>query len=166
MMRGVVLAAVLAASGACMAQTAVDGHLLGLTDTELQAALPEVQRLHKPVPGPRGLRGSWEASATRLRGLPFSSTFYIRDQRVQRIEQLWRSNTALCTGEQAFAAIASDLDAQYGARITSGEAEDAQQSSVWQAGTFDVIGYFTRTPGPCSIRMVYQWHVVKDASAL
>ena len=166
MMRGVVLAALLAASGACMAQSAVGGYLLGLTDTELQAAVPDVQRLRKTVPGPRGLRGNWETSSTRLHGLPFPTTFYVRDQRVQRIEQLWRSNTGLCTGEPVFAAISSDMDSRYGAGMTSGEEEDLQQSSVWQAGAFDVIGYFTRSPGPCTIRLVYQWHVVKDASAL
>ncbi len=166
MIRAALWTAALAVSGASMAQAPVGGHLLGLTDAELQTVLPEVQRLHKPVTGPRGLRGVWEIADTRLHGLPFTSTFYLRDKRVQRVEQLWNAHTTQCTAEPAFGAIAADLDAQYGAGMAAGEEQDAQQSSVWLAGDFDVVAYFTRTPVACSIRLVYQWHQTRDASEL
>ncbi len=160
------LALLSATTLACAAQTPVDGRLLGLSDAELQAAVPEAHRTRKPLPGPRGLRGLWDMAETPLAGLPFGTTFYFRGNRVQRIEQLWTSAPGQCAGQQAFSRITAAMDAQYGNGLASGEDGDAQLSSVWLAGDFDVVGYFTRAPAPCTIRLVYQWHLVKDASEL
>lgn len=151
------------------AQRPLDGNLLGITESELQAMFAAAHRVRKPALGPHGLRGLWALPNTPVSGLPFESTFYMKDQRVHRIEQRWLSTEHVCGNKSSFAALVSDLESKYGAGLVSSdtaENELPQRSAVWTAGEFDVQAHLLQTPSRCSILVIYEEHVVKDASAL
>lgn len=170
-MRGRALLALAAAllPWMCLAQSPVGAHLLGLTEPELQALLPEAQHLRKPVVGPRGLRGLWEVPGVALHGAPFATTLYFRDRRMQRIEQLWTSQAETCDGQPLFAKLSTEMNLHYGlgmASNTAGDADDAPQSTVWTTDDVQMVAYYSPAPHPCTIRLVTQPLQRKDASEL
>ena len=67
------------------AQPAIDAGLLGMSEADLQAALPALQRVARPAPGPRGMRGQWMLPQSRDGVLAWETVFYLKDKRLQRI---------------------------------------------------------------------------------
>lgn len=150
-------------------QRPLDGMLLGITESELQATFAAVHRVRKPSLGPHGLRGLWALPNTPVSGLPFATTFYLKDKRVHRIEQRWTSTERLCSSQSAFAPLVSDMESKYGtglASIDTAENETTQGSTVWEAGEFDVLAHLSQSPSQCAILVIYAPHVAKDASEL
>jgi hypothetical protein len=161
--------ALLLAAGTSQAQAPLDGSLLGVTEQVLQATFSDLHKLNKPVLGPHGLRGLWSLANTRVAGLAFETTFYLKNKSVQRIEQRWTSTSTPCSPAPSFAALVSDLSLKYGTGLTSIDplgAEATQRSDVWVAGDVDVLAHLTQAPGQCAILVIYKPHVVMDASTL
>ena len=153
----------------CHAQTEPDGSLLGRTESELQANFPDLQRLHKPLPGPRGLRGLWVLPTRPVAGLPLETTFYLKNGRVHRIEQRLTSTERQCSDPASFAVLVSAMESRYGPGLVSSdtaERETKRNAAVWAAGAFDVAAHFARSPGQCAITVVYHAHAEKDAAEL
>lgn len=167
--RRLVLAALVLPAMAVHAHVPLDGMLLGVTESALQSTLTELRRARKPVVGPNGLRGLWVMQDTTLSGLPFETTFYVKDKLVQRIEQLWTSSETPCQHQPDFSRLIADMASKYGAGLAADDAsanEPTQRSMVWEAGAFDVMAHFTQAPGHCAIRVIYKPHVTQDAAEL
>lgn len=151
------------------ASTPLDGHLLGSSEAELQSRFESLVRIRKPVPGPNGLRGLWTLPDTPISGLPFQTTFYVKEKRVSRIEQRWTSNPDRCSDASVFAAVVADIGAKYGSGLTAqdgGDGDVTRQSVVWQSEAFDTLAYESQSATECSIRVIYKPHVIQDASEL
>ncbi len=151
------------------AQLLLDGHLLGLTEVELQASVATLQKVRKPSLGPRGLRGLWSLPNTQMAGLPLETIFFIADKKVQRIEQRASPSERECKTPSAIPAIFTALDSKYGASLSALDTDKngpSRQSKVWEAGDFDVVGHFSQSPPQCTLLLIYKWHAEKDASTL
>ena len=94
--RSVAVSALLLVALPSQAQAPLDGHLLGITEQALQASFTALHRVSKPLPGPHGLRGLWALANTSVSGLPFETTFYLKNRYVHRIEQRWTSTANQC----------------------------------------------------------------------
>ena len=170
-LRATTLLCLLAApSFALWAQTPPLDSLLGADEAQLQTAFPNAQRLGKPRPGPRGLRGQWAVPSTALAGMPFEATFFFKNKQVQRIEQAWNAAGSACEEDRAFTPLSRNLQARYGSQpvLASGSGEGGEQllSAVWTRDDLEVVAHFARTAARCTVRVVYQSRVTKDASEL
>ncbi|MDR7305990.1 hypothetical protein [Rhodoferax saidenbachensis] len=155
--------------GSTRAQTRVDETLLHLSETELQARLPELRRAAKPVVGPRGLRGTWTAPGARLQGLALDTTFYLRAKSVQRIEQRWASTSARDCTPQLEQALAADLETRWGASVSTTEdtgTPEWQRATLWTQGDAEARLLFSQTGGQCAVMLVYAPYLPKDAATL
>lgn len=169
LMRGLLLGTLLLATLRSHAQLPLDGMLLGMNESDLLGTFDSVQRLRKPTVGPHGLRGLWILPNTPVSGLPFETTFYMKDKHVHRIEQYWTTTEHLCGKQPSFSTLVSDMEAKYGAGLTSNDFVSnggKQQSTVWEAGAYDVLAHISKSPSQCAIRVIYTAHVTKDASEL
>jgi hypothetical protein len=167
--RAALMGALLLVAFQSHAQRPLDGMLLGITEAELQATFAAVHRVRKPSLRPHGLRGLWALSNTPVSGLPFETTFYLKDQRVNRIEQRWTSMERLCRTQPAFSTLVSEMESKYGAGLVSSDAGDNEtirRSGVWPSEEFDVVAHLSQTASQCSILVIYEAHLVKDASEL
>ncbi|MBI3532308.1 MAG: hypothetical protein HY068_07560 [Burkholderiales bacterium] len=161
---GLLLAALPASASAPL-----DGLLLGSSEAELQARFDSLVRMRRPVPGPNGLRGLWALPDTPISGLPFQTTFYVKDKRISRIEQRWTSNPDKCSDASVFAAVVADIGTRYGSGLMAqdgGDGDGMRQSVVWQSEAFDTMAYELQSATECSILVIYKPHVIKDASEL
>lgn len=152
-----------------IASTPVDGTLLGSSESELHARFETLVRMRKPLPGPNGLRGLWTLPDTRVAGLPFQTTFYLKDRRVTRIEQRWMSAQGACDDPSLIASVGTEMASKYGPNLRSwdtAESEATQQSMVWQTDEFDAMLYQSEAGDKCTLLIVYKPHLVKDASEL
>lgn len=169
LMRSCLLGTLLLMALPSHAHPPLDGLLLGISESDLQAAFDTVQRVRKPSWGPHGLRGLWALANTPVAGLPFETTFYMKDKRVHRIEQYWISTVHPCGAQSYFSMLTSEIEAKYGTGLRSSdfvENETQRRSTVWEAGGFDVLAHLSQSPSQCAIRVVYETHVTKDASEL
>lgn len=133
---------------------------LGLTLAELREAVPGLERLARPLVAPRGLRGQWRLAGTSVAGQPFDSVFFLRGQKVERIEQV-RSVPAPCSEDGTFRAAVQSMGLDYGS-VPNG----LDAFGVLADGTVDVAAHLQASAEACVIRVVYQPRVVKDASTL
>ena len=151
------------------AQTQLNGDLLGLSETDLQARVSALHRNGKPLPGPHGSRGVWSRANTAIAGLTFETTFYLRDKRVARVEHLRISTGSDCSGGTSFSTLVADTASRLGTGLPSSDPPLnglTQQSVIWVAGAFDVRVLQSQSASQCAIRVVYEAHIEKDASAL
>lgn len=167
-LRRVITLCTLLAALPASANAPLDGLLLGSSEAELQTRFESLVRMRKPVPGPNGLRGLWVLADTPISGLPFQTTFYVKDKRVSRIEQRWTSSTDSCSDASVFAAVVADIGTRYGNGLTAHEdaSDGARQSVVWQSEAFDTMAYESQSATECSILVIYKPHLIKDASEL
>ncbi len=157
---GGVLAPVQAQDAARVARTATLDQTLGLSLAELRETLPGLERLARPVVAPRGLRGQWRLAGTSLVGQPFDSVFYLRGQKVERIEQV-RSAAAPCSEDATFRNVVQSMALDYGSVPNGMDA-----FGISADGTVDVAAHLQISADACVIRVVYQPRVLKDASTL
>ncbi len=133
---------------------------LGLTLPELRDTMPGLERLARPVMAPRGLRGQWRLAGTSLVGQPFDSVFFLRGQKVERIEQV-RNVPAPCTEDVTFRNVVQSMGLDYGS-VPNG----LDAFGVTADGAADVAAHLQVSAEACVIRVVYQPRVLKDASTL
>jgi hypothetical protein len=143
-----------------VARTAVLDQTLGMTLAELRETMPGLERLARPVVAPRGLRGQWRLAGTSLVGQPFDSVFYLRNQKVERIEQV-RSAAVPCNEDSTFRNVVQSLGLGYGSVPNGMDA-----FGVTGDGLADVAAHLQTSAEACVVRVVYQPRVVKDASTL
>lgn len=143
-----------------VSKTATLDQTLGLTLAELREAVPGLERLARPVVAPRGLRGQWHLAGTSLVGQPFDSVFYLRGQKVERIEQV-RNVSAPCAEDTTFRNVVQSMALDYGS-VPNG----LDAFGVSADGTVDVAAHLQISTDACVIRVVYQPRVLKDASTL
>ena len=151
------------------AQTAIDGSLLGKSESQLTSLLPDAKRLPKPLIGPHGLRGIWRLEKTPVANLSLATTFYTRGRDIMRIEQQGVLPVPGCKALVAYAQLIADMQARYGAGMVSsdfGETGGSRQSMVWLVEGVDVLLHVDQTPMLCSVLLIYQPNVGKDASTL
>jgi hypothetical protein len=147
----------------------IDGQLLGATETELQAAYATVRRLPRPLRGPHGPLGLWMLPDASVSGLPFETTFYLKDKRVNRMEQRRLSPELSCDAQPSFAILTSGMNEKYGAGVSSNDTADGvtmHRSAAWAAEAFNVVVRGSQTPGQCSILVIHETRVAKDACEL
>ena len=168
--RTATLLGLLAACPALWAQTPPLDSLLGGDEVQLQASFPSAQRLGKPRPGPRGLRGQWTVPSAPLAGLPFEATFFFKNKQVQRIEQTWAASGTACEERNSFTPLSQNLQARYGTSPVlaggNGDSGEQQLSAAWTRDELEVVAHFAKSAARCSLRVVYQARVTKDASEL
>ncbi|CAN5546119.1 hypothetical protein BH11PSE7_BH11PSE7_29770 [soil metagenome] len=142
----------------------------GMSEAELQAALPDVQPLRRAVAGPHGLRGLWSLPHTPVVGVPFDTTFYFRDKRLQQVEQLFVNTQPGCDARASYTALVNELSARYGKQLTANDSAAGSAgmniSSSWVAGDTDVVASIAMSAARCSMRLIYRERAVKDADEL
>lgn len=163
------LAAMGLAASPVLADVLVGSHLLGLSEAELVVAVPGLSKLHRAIVGPKGLRGLWVLAHTSVAGLPFETTFFLKNHQVQRVEQQWRSAAPVCNSPLEYAEVSKSLDVAYGPGTPFNPAtptEVQQHSTLWTSSESQTIAYLSDLPEQCSIRIVYQRPQFKDAAEL
>ncbi len=146
----------------------------GMSEAELRNALPALQRAHAPARGPRGERGLWTLADAPVAGLRFSTTFYFKSGRLQRIEQLHEGDEAGCTASAAGAStgLAGWLAAMRERYGTETGASDplygglSRQAAAWVSDDTDITADWAASAARCTIHVVFKPRVLKDASEL
>jgi hypothetical protein len=167
--RSIVLCIVTLLSQSASADPLFDGSMLGRSEAKLRATFPNLRLAGKPARGPHGLRGQWLLTDTPLLGLPFETTFFMKNKQVQRIEQLWRSNENECSKRTSFSEIISGMELKFGNDQISGDFTEngvSHQSAVWMTNQIEVTVHYSASASQCAARVVYQSQRVKDASEL
>jgi hypothetical protein len=148
----------------------VNESLLNVSESELQARLPDLRRTAKPILGPRGLRGLWSMSETTPQGLVLDTVVYMRSGNVQRIEQRWASRAPNDCQPARLSTLAQPIERRFGAAaMASDDAMDAdtqQHTTLWTLGEAEARLVLTRTGERCAALIVYTPRVTPDASEL
>jgi len=147
-----------------------DESLLGLSEAELLARMPDLRRTGKPLPGPRGLRGLWSTRETTVQGLVLDTVVYLKARNVLRIEQRWISRNAGDCQSSRPESLAGGIQQRFGpAVVTSVDAVDdatRQYTTLWALGETEARLVLTRSRERCSALIVYAPHITQDASEL
>lgn len=147
--------------------TASMAHWLGLSETELPTAVPDIQRLRRPQTGPRGLKAWWALPGINLSQGRLETLFFTRNQSVVHIEERWRADPARCPAGNRYQTLAAQINQRLGrAGAANGDAQAAQASTAWAAGTYDVRLYLNQMPGTCQLLLVHELHADRDPSEL
>ncbi|MBV8619678.1 MAG: hypothetical protein JOY84_12500 [Curvibacter sp.] len=160
------LCLVLSGPALAHAQRPADERLLGLSETELQEALPGLQHLRRPLPGPHGLRGTWSLSGPDGAEGVLSTVFFFQQQRVFHIEQRWSGPAGHCQAGRRYGLLRQQMDSEFGIGVTAGQEGDPQRSSGWAAGSFDVRLHLNEAGGQCQVVLVHEVHQERDPSEL
>lgn len=141
----------------------------GMSEPQLLATLPDVQRLHRPLPGPGGSRGLWSLPHTTVARHAFDTVFYFRNRQLQRIEQTWVSFAQPCDARTVFEDVTRDVQARYGASVVRGNdtlTAETGETALWVADDTDLLAIVQDTDTRCSVRLVNKPRVLKDDSEL
>lgn len=144
----------------------------GMSESELRSALPALQRAHSPGRGPRGERGLWTLPDAPVAGLRFSTMFYFKGGKLQRIEQLHDGEEAVCGAAGATTGLAGWLTAMRERYGTETGASDplygglSRQAAAWVSGDTDVTADWASTPARCTVHVVFKPRVLKNGSEL
>lgn len=171
--RGIVLALALisgtASAQRCGATCSNGDAVVGLSEQALTAMLPEIERVPKPIRGPRNGLGRWVLKDLILGNEPYDATYFIRSGHVSRIEYLSTANLSRCTQRIPFDTALSELRSQYGESQVHGsfEAEGAySQSAAFNTQTVDISLHLASSPDSCSTRVVFLKRAQKDGTDL
>jgi hypothetical protein len=168
-MRSLILAILLLSGWSAQAQPVVDGGLLGVDEAALRQLFPQASRLAKPVLGPHHVLGNWRLDHAPLANLSLAATFFFHNRQLVRIEQQAALGQPMCPAPKPDQAWFAQLQARYGSGLAANYPDERglqQQSVAWVAQGVDVSLYLTQQPTHCALRLVFQPHVDKDASAL
>ncbi|WP_146097401.1 hypothetical protein [Rhodoferax sp. TS-BS-61-7] len=146
------------------------GGLLMAPERDVIGSIRTLEKVAKPLPGPRNTRGRWIQRSVYLGTEAFDSTFYIKSGLVQRIELVSTASEAQCRTRTPWAAMLATLQAWQGQEATiSGEfrvGDGIQQSAHVVAGDVGVSVYLSLTPTSCATTVAFKKHDAKDASEL
>lgn len=155
---------------ACESVCELYAGLLMAPERDVIGSIRTLEKVAKPLPGPRNTRGRWIQRSAYLGTEAFDSTFYIKSGLVQRIELVSTVPEAQCRSRAPWAATLATLQAWRGQEATiSGEfkvGDGAQQSAHVVAGDIDVSVYLSLTPTSCATTVAFKKHDAKDASEL
>ena len=153
----------------CGATCANAESLLGQSEQALIASIPEMQRVAKPVLGPRNTRGKWVLPETVFATQPYAITYFIGAGKVARIELLSSASKDQCMQRVPFETALAELGKVYGASHASGTFErdgESTQSAAFNTDTVDVSLHLSMSAEDCVTRVIYKTRQVKDASEL
>lgn len=153
----------------CGATCANVESLLGQPEQVLVATIPELQRVFKPVVGPRNTRGKWALPEMVFATEPYTVTYFIGAGQVARIELLSSASKDQCTQKIPFKTALAELEKLYGTTQASGSFErdgESTQSAAFNTETVDVSLHFSVSTEGCVTRVIYKARQVRDASEL
>jgi hypothetical protein len=157
-------AAFLIATVAAHGQALPSGVRLGMSSEALQAALPGVERVHRPQRLAGGLAGNWHAAPTTLAGLSFERVFFFAGDELRRMEWVAAADAQPDLGAAAFAELVAWGRSRFGGELSSNDPGSAY--AAWVDGDADVYVQRTSDPRRASVRLVYKTRHVKDGSEL
>ncbi|WP_027475204.1 hypothetical protein [Curvibacter gracilis] len=140
---------------------------LGLNESTLPAAVPEIQRLRRPQIGPHGLKAWWALPGVPLDQGRLDTLFFTRNQAVVHIEERWRAEPTRCQAGSRYQALVARLNQRLGQTgVANGDAQGPQASTAWAAGAYDVRLYLNQMAGNCQLLLVHEVHAERDPSEL
>jgi len=154
----------LGAAAAAGAQSLPPGVQLGMSPAELQAALPDAQRVARPQRLAGGLAGTWRGASTAIAGLTFEPTFYFAGTELRRVEWLADAGALPDHGASAFDALLGWGRGRFGNELAS--RDPGTRYAAWVAGDTDVYAQLVDGERGASVRLVYKARQLKDASEL
>lgn len=153
-------------AGLSPAQELPPGVVLGMTPDALRAALPDVERVARPVRLAGGLAGTWRGPPALVGEVPFEPTFYFAGATLQRVE--WVAMLPQDDADRGAAAYAGLVEwgrTRFATEMAS--RDPGSQLASWVDGDADV--YAQRNDDgrrPAVVRLVYKVRRLKDASQL
>jgi hypothetical protein len=156
--------ALLTLAGALHAQALPAGVRLGMTADELRAALPGVERVHRPQRLAGGLVGTWHAAPALIAGLAFEPVFFFAGDELKRVEWSAAADAQPDLGAAAFSGIVAWGRSNFGPEL--GSSDPGSAYAAWVQGGTDIYAQRISDPRRASVRLVYKARQVKDASEL
>ena len=156
--------AALLISGAVSAQSLPPGVQLGMSPAELQAALPDAQRVARPQRLAGGLAGTFRGAPTAIAGLDFEPTFYFAGAQLRRVEWAAAADAQPERGAAAFDELVAWGRGRFGNELAS--RDPGNRYAAWIAGDTDVYAQLVESGRGASVRLVYKSRQLKDASEL
>ncbi|MEY4267045.1 MAG: hypothetical protein RIS90_1580 [Pseudomonadota bacterium] len=147
----------------------VYGGLLLATERELIGSIRTLEKVAKPVAGPRNTRGRWVQREVYLGPEAYDTIFYLRNGLVQRIELTSTAPDVRCRSRAPWAATVAVLGAWQGKDPVTGKLDtgsSVQQSSHWASDDLDVSVYLLLTAETCTTKVVFKKREAKDATVL
>lgn len=154
----------LIAMAAAHGQALPSGVRLGMSVEALQAAVPGVERVHRPQRLAGGLAGNWHAAPTTLAGLTFEPVFFFASGELRRVEWVAAAEAQPDLGAATFAELVAWGRSRFGPELVSNDPGSAY--AAWVDGDTDVYVQRTSDPRHASVRLVYKARQVRDASEL
>ena len=148
------------------AQELPPGVALGMTPDALRAALPDVERVVRPLRLAGGLAGTWRGPSALVGEVPFEPTFYFAGAALRRVE--WVALLPQDDADRGAAVYAGLVEwgrARFGTEMAS--RDPGSQLASWVDGDADI--YAQRTDDgrrPAGVRLVYKVRQLKDGSQL
>lgn len=141
------------------------GALLGLDEASLTQTVPDLQKLPRALPGPRGSRGVWAMPERMVAGVPLETVFFFKARKLERIEQRKQFASTRCN--QQFDQLTAALEVQLGGAVRSTELEpNSNRSAAWNLETYRLAAFQTRAAGTCNVMLVHEPLNLKDAADL
>ena len=156
--------AALLISGAVSAQSLPPGVQLGMSPAELQAALPDAQRVARPQRLAGGLAGTFRGAPTAIAGLDFEPTFYFAGAQLRRVEWAAVADAQPERGAAAFDELVAWGRGRFGNELAS--RDPGNRYAAWIAGDTDVYAQLVESGRGASVRLVYKARQLRDASEL
>ena len=153
----------------------IDASLFNADVAQLRQAFPQMQKLAKPRWGPGGSRGLWVLPTATIAGYSFEPVLYLREGRLQRLEQSWVSDAYPCLARAVFDDVVQSINAWLGSPPTASTDDEADaiatspvrsKTAIWNAEETDLIAYIQETNMQCSVRLVNRPRQLKNAEAL
>lgn len=157
-------AAALFTTGAASAQSLPPGVQLGMSPAELQAVLPDAQRVARPQRLAGGLAGTFRGGHAAIAGLDFEPTFYFAGAELRRVEWMAVTDAQPDHGAAAFDELLAWGRNRFGNELSS--RDPGNRYAAWVAGDTDVYAQLVEGGRGASVRLVYKARQLKDASEL
>ena len=135
-----------------------------MTADELRAALPDAERVQRPMRLGGGLVGNWRAAPVAMAGLEFEPTFFFGGAQLQRVEYLASAQAAPDGGAAAFAQLVQWGRGAFGSELASNDPGSAY--AAWVSNDTDVYLQRVSDPRRASVRLVYKARQLRDGSEL
>ena len=138
---------------------------MGTDEAALQQTFPDLRKTARPMPGPHGTRGLWTLSDELVAGMKFDTVFFFKARRLERIEQRRLLAPQICAKQ--FDQLIAALESRMGTAVRSSELpETANRSAAWSMETYRVAAFQTPANGSCTVMLVHEPLIAKDAAEL
>lgn len=141
------------------------GALLGMEESSLLQALPDLHKTARVVSGPRGTRGLWALPERVVAGIPLETVFFFKARKLERIEQRRLAPPAQCS--QQFDQLTATLESRIGTAVRSTElVQNGNRSAAWSLEAYRLAAFQTTAAGSCTVMLVHEPLILKDAAEL